>query len=110
MVGPASPGSGLEAVLAPPRPTFGGADLYPGLTEKIAALGFALIQNHPFVDGTKGIGHAAMETFLLLNGQEFAASVTDAEAAVLGVASGRWTQEDLRAWVARSLRPVPPAG
>jgi death-on-curing protein len=102
--------AGLEAALALPRQTFGGADLYPGLAEKTAALGFALIQNHPFVDGNKRIGHAAMETFLVLNGHEFTSSVADGEAAILGVASGRWTQEDLRAWVARSLRPVPPAG
>ena len=42
---------GLEAALALPRQTFGGADLYPSLAEKAVVLGFALIQNHPFVDG-----------------------------------------------------------
>jgi prophage maintenance system killer protein len=29
---------------------------------------FSLVMNHPFVDGNKRIGHAAMETFLVLNG------------------------------------------
>jgi len=47
---------------------FGDTDLYASLEEKAAALGFSLISNHPFVDGNKRIGHAALETFLLLNG------------------------------------------
>ncbi len=54
----------LEASLALPRQSFAGADLYPGLIAKAAALGFSLIQNHPFVDGNKRIGHAALEITL----------------------------------------------
>jgi len=60
--------NGLESALAQPRMTFGGEDLYPSLVEKAAALGFSLVMNHPFIDGNKRIGHAAMETFLVLNG------------------------------------------
>ena len=86
---------------------FGGADLYPGLPEKAAALGFALIQNHAFLDGNKRVGHAAMETFLLLNGHELSASTEEGETAILGVASGRWSQEDLLAWIRLHLRRAP---
>lgn len=50
----------LEASLALPRQTFSGVDLYTGIIAKSAALGFSLIQNHPFVDGNKRIGHAAL--------------------------------------------------
>lgn len=49
----------LESAVAQPRQTFAGVDLYPSLAAKAAALGFSLIQNHPFVDGNKRIGHAA---------------------------------------------------
>ena len=52
---------GLESSLAQPLMTFGGEDLYPSLVEKASALGYSLIQNHPFVDGNKRVGHAAME-------------------------------------------------
>nr|VFK37282.1 MAG: death on curing protein [Candidatus Kentron sp. SD]VFK42340.1 MAG: death on curing protein [Candidatus Kentron sp. SD] len=38
----------LESAIAQPRMTFGGQDLYPGLAEKAAALGYSLIRNHPF--------------------------------------------------------------
>ena len=58
----------LESAIVQPRMTFGGEDLYPSLLEKAAALGFSIIMNHPFVDGNKRIGHAAMETFLVMNG------------------------------------------
>jgi len=53
--------SALESALAQPRATFDGVDLYPDLIAKAAALGFLLVANHPFVDGNKRIGHAAME-------------------------------------------------
>ncbi len=54
----------LESALAQPKMTFGGTELYPDLTAKAAALCYSLIQNHPFVDGNKCIGHAAMLTFV----------------------------------------------
>jgi death-on-curing protein len=78
----------LESALAQPRATFGAADLYPIVAEKASALGFSLIQNHPFVDGNKRIGHAAMEVFLVLNGYAIDASVDDQEQIILMVASG----------------------
>lgn len=56
----------LEAAVAQPRATFGGADSYPTLIEKAAALCLSLVLGHPFVDGNKRVGHAAMETFLVL--------------------------------------------
>jgi death-on-curing protein len=60
----------LESAVAQPKATFGGVDLYPTLVEKAVALCFSLVQGHPFVDGNKRVGHAAMETFLVLNGTE----------------------------------------
>jgi len=41
----------LESAIAQPQVTFSGNDLYPTVIERAAALGFSLIQNHPFVDG-----------------------------------------------------------
>ena len=51
----------LESAMAQPRMTFGGKDLYASLSEKAASIGFAIINNHPFADGNKRLGHAAME-------------------------------------------------
>lgn len=77
----------LESAIAQPRMTFGGEDLYPSLLEKAAALGFSIIMNHPFVDGNKRTGHAATETFLVLNGMEINASVDKQERLVLAIAA-----------------------
>ncbi len=40
----------LESAIAQPTAAFGGTDLYPTPIEKAAALCFALVQGHPFVD------------------------------------------------------------
>ena len=53
----------LESAINQPRLTFDRSDLYPDILAKAAALCFFLVMNHPFVDGNKRIGHAAMETY-----------------------------------------------
>lgn len=89
----------LESALVQPRMTFGGDDLYPTLVEKAAALGYSLIQNHPFVDGNKRTGHAAMEVFLVLNGFGIQASVDEQERVILQVAAGEMTREEFTDWL-----------
>jgi death-on-curing protein len=96
----------LESALAQPRQTFGGEDLYPSLPAKATALGFSLIMNHPFVDGNKRIGHAAMDAFLMLNGFEIRASVDDAEAEILAVAAGTRPRDDFLKWIERHVAPL----
>jgi death-on-curing protein len=91
--------SALESALAQPRMTFGGEDLYPALAEKAAALGYSLIANHPFVDGNKRTGHAAMEVFLMVNGFEIQASVDEQERVILQVAAGEMEREEFTEWL-----------
>ena len=89
----------LESAVAQPRVTFSGEELYPTIVEKASALGFSLIQNHPFVDGNKRTGHAALETFLMLNGYEISASVDEQVDIVLGVAAGRIDRTAFTDWL-----------
>jgi death-on-curing protein len=89
----------LESALAQPRMTFGGKELYPSVAEKAAALGYSLIQNHPFLDGNKRTGHAAMEVFLFLNGLEITASVDEQERTILQVASGEMDRKAFTVWL-----------
>ena len=89
----------LESALAQPRMTFGGKELYPSIAEKASALGFSLIKNHPFVDGNKRTGHAAMETFLVLNGYEIKALVDEEESVILKVASNEMDREAFTGWL-----------
>ena len=93
----------LESAVAQPEMTFGGDDLYPTIAEKAAALGHSLIQNHPFLDGNKRAGHAAMEVFLLLNGYEISAQVDEQEQIILSVASGGMSREKLGKWLSQKI-------
>ena len=89
----------LESALAQPQMTFGGEELYPTLVDKAAALGYALIKNHPFLDGNKRTGHAAMEVFLVLNGYEIHAAVDEQERVILQVAASEIDREEFTTWL-----------
>ena len=91
--------SALESALAQPQMTFGGEDLYPTLVDKAAAFGYALIKNHPFLDGNKRTGHAAMEVFLVLNGYEIRATVDEQEHVILQVAASEIEREEFTTWL-----------
>jgi len=96
----------LESAIAQPKATFEGVDLYPTLVEKAAALGFSLVQGHAFVDGNKRVGHAAMETFLILNGSEIDAPVDDQERLILDLAAGRIGRSHLVDWLRQHVKPL----
>ena len=89
----------LESAVYQPHVTFDQTDLYPDVVSKAAALCHSLIMNHPFVDGNKRVGHAAMETFLILNGFEIDANIDQQERIVLDVASGKLRREEFTSWL-----------
>jgi death-on-curing protein len=96
----------LEAAVAAPRQSFDGHDLYPTLPAKAAALGFALVLNHPFLDGNKRVGHAATETMLVLNGFQLETTVEGAENLFLALAAGEIAREKLLDWIEAVVRPL----
>ncbi|ARV60257.1 death-on-curing protein [Nostocales cyanobacterium HT-58-2] len=98
---------GLESAIAQPQMTFGGEELYPTIVEKASTLGFSLIKNHPFTDGNKRIGHAAMEVFLVLNGYEIDAAVDEQEQVILQVASGELGRDEFTEWLRSHIIPNP---
>jgi death-on-curing protein len=95
----------LESAVAQPRVSFGGEDLYLGVIEKAAALGFSLVMGHPFLDGNKRTGHAAMETFLVLNGYEVSAAVDEQERVILQLAAGELSRAGFLEWVRSRVLP-----
>jgi death on curing protein len=100
----------LESALAQPRMTFGSEDLYPDLIEKACALGFSMIQNHPFVDGNKRSGHLVMEMFLVLNGLEITAGDDEQEQIMLRLAAGELERAQFCQWLRAHTIPVGPLG
>ena len=97
----------VESAVAQPQMMFGGDELYPTIESKLTALCFSPVMNHPFVDGNKRIGHAAVETFLVMNGFELVADVDDAEKAILTVAAGQLSREELLEWVTSHVQRLP---
>lgn len=95
----------LKSALAQPLMTFGGEDLYPSISDKAAALWHSLVSNHPFVDGNKRVGHAAMSIFLDLNGYAVEASVDEQETVVLRVATGEISRAALANWLESHIHP-----
>jgi death-on-curing protein len=85
------------------RFTFDKTDLYPDIVSKAAALCFSLVMNHPFVDGNKRVGHAAMEIFLVLNGFEIVADVSEQERLILDLAAGAISRQELAAWLGEHI-------
>jgi len=89
----------LESAINQPRITFDQTDLYPDIISKASALCFSLVMNHPFVDGNKRVGHAAMETFLILNRYEIEAPVDEQAQIFLDLAAGNLTREAFTNWL-----------
>ena len=89
----------LESALAQPKMTFEGKELHPSLVEKAAALCYSIINNHPFLDGNKRVGHAAMEVFLVINGYEIEAAVDEQEEIILNLASSKMDRSDFLDWL-----------
>ena len=69
----------LESAAARPQAIFDGADLYPDLFLKTAALMTSLAQNHPFVDGNKRTAITAAALFLRRNGRILSPSNAELE-------------------------------
>ncbi len=89
----------VESAVAQPKATFNQTELYPTVAEKAAALCFALIQGHGFVDGNKRVAHASLEVFLILNRYELAASVDEQETFFLSLADGQVARAELVRWI-----------
>lgn len=95
----------LESAVYRPQAFFGGADLYPEIFSKAAALGHSIIKNHPFVDGNKRTGFEAMRLFLRLNGMDLRADEDQKYEFVMKISSDREMDEHrIAQWLERHCR------
>lgn len=78
----------LESALARPRASAFGADAYPTIEEKAAALLHSLARNHALVDGNKRLALAATIAFLGINGRALTFTNENAYDFVIAVATG----------------------
>ena len=89
----------LQSSLARPQSSLFGADAYPTLELKAAALMHSVATSHPLIDGNKRTAWALMITFVLLNGFEVVAETNDAFEFVLSVATGSLELDEMASWI-----------
>ena len=89
----------LESAIARPFQTFEENDLYPTFYEKAAALCESLIKNHPFIDGNKRTGIAAMYALLLENNTRLVASPDKFYSFAISISTGSIKFEQIVIWL-----------
>jgi death-on-curing protein len=96
--GPPDEGA-LESTLARPQNLLA---YQPRATifELAAAYGYGFARSHCFPDGNKRVALAAMDVFLMLNGQDLIVDEAEAVVIVATVAAGDISQEELAEWLA----------
>jgi len=78
----------LESALARPQATAFGADAYPDLDAKAAALLHSLARNHALVDGNKRLALAGVIAFYGVNGLRLTLTNDEAYELIMAVADG----------------------
>lgn len=96
-IGPVRDVGLLDAAAARPRSSAFGADSYPSVGGKAAALLHSLARNHALVDGNKRLAWLATAVFLDLNGSPARLDDDSAFDLVMAVAAGTVELEDIAA-------------
>ena len=92
----------LESALARPLQRYAydpSADLFA----LAASYASGLAKNHPFIDGNKRTGFAAMIVFLGLNGVELDVPPETATAVFLSLAAGEITEDQPALWISDNI-------
>ena len=94
-------GAVMRVALSRPRASAFGADAYPDLHHKAAALLHSLARNHAVLDGNKRLAWTACRTFLAVNAEWISAPEDERFDFVISVATG--AQADVHV-IAEQLR------
>jgi death on curing protein len=89
----------LDAAVARPAASAFGADAYPTLHDKVAALLHSVARNHPFTDGNKRTATVSALFMLAVNGEGVTWGAQEALDKIIDVAEGRLDWEALAAWL-----------
>ncbi len=86
----------LESALARPLNLAAYGD--PDAAELAAAYAYGIARNHPFVDGNKRTAWVLARLFLALGGRTLSFTADEAIEAMLALAAGELTEEELADW------------
>jgi death-on-curing protein len=94
----------LESALARPQHVWS-YDPDADLSTLAAEYAFGLARNHPFLDGNKRIAFVAANVFLILNGFEIEAPEPEVVDAMVQIAAGEASRDDLAEWIRTRVIP-----
>jgi death-on-curing protein len=80
----------------------------PDAAALAAAYAFGIARDHPFVDGNKRSAAVVAETFLVLNGHGLAATDAELVVAIVALAAGELTEDELADWFRTHLASPTP--
>ena len=69
------------------------------ISELAASYAYGLAKNHPFVDGNKRAAFLSIGLFLGINGHRLTASPVAAIKAIIALAAGDLSEEELALWI-----------
>ena len=96
----------LDSALARPQAIAFGAEAYPGLDAKAAAMLHSLARNRALIDGNKRLALAATIAFYGVNGRRLTLSNDEAYEVILNVAGGKLdSADDIAAVLATATEP-----
>lgn len=98
----------LESALARPQASAFGADAYPDLHTKAAALVHSLTRNHALLDGNKRLALAGLIAFYGLNGRRLTMTNDEAYDFIIALVVGELDEvPDIAALLEGSTEPRP---
>jgi death-on-curing protein len=89
----------LESAVLRPQTTVGGADAYPDVHSKAAALMHSVVRNHPFIDGNKRTATLAAIIFYGYNGYRFHPEQGALVGFVMDAAEGLLDVDTMAGWL-----------
>jgi len=75
----------------------------PDIGELAASYAYGIARDNPFVDGNKRTAAVVSETFLMLNGGLLLATDAELVVAIVALAAGELTEDELTAWFREHL-------
>lgn len=98
----------LTSTLARPRNLLAYVEETPDLAALAAAYAFGIARQHPFVDGNKRTAWVVSRAFLKLNGHDLNALQGEKYGAMLDLAAGCVSEQQLADWIRAHLTfPAP---
>ena len=96
----------LESALTKPQNVFLYSEGHVDYARLAASYAYGIATNHPFLDGNKRTALVVSRSFLLMNGYNLIASQEEKYRAIIGLASGQMSEDELIKWFTANTKKL----